>query len=143
MKLNEKGITLVEMLAAVTILGIVIITSMSIFSQMTKFNMKTESKLETMNEARVLLEQIKENPETLCSLNKEENNGAIVFSQKDDNYKYEVNYHLKDDLSEASVDICKDVKQTTPVVRLNKVHIEIKDVETDRLVSETFGYIKY
>lgn len=85
MKLNEKGVTLVEILAADTMLGIVIITSMTVFSQMTKFNMKTESKLETMNEARVLLEQIKENPETLCSLNKVENNGAIAFSQKDDN----------------------------------------------------------
>ena len=49
---NEKGLTLVEVLAAVVILSIVFVGIMTIFPQMTLFNNKTEAKLDTMNLAR-------------------------------------------------------------------------------------------
>jgi prepilin-type N-terminal cleavage/methylation domain-containing protein len=49
---NEKGLTLVEVLAAIVILGIVFVGIMTIFPQMTLFNDKTEAKLDTMNLAR-------------------------------------------------------------------------------------------
>lgn len=48
----QKGLTLVEILAALVILGIVFISFMTIFPQMTLFNNKTETKLDTMNLAR-------------------------------------------------------------------------------------------
>lgn len=46
---DEKGMTLVEVLAALVILGIVFVGFMTIFPQMSNFNSKTEAKLETMN----------------------------------------------------------------------------------------------
>ena len=49
---NEKGLTLVEILAALVILGILFVGIMTIFPQMTLFNEKTEAKLDTMNLAR-------------------------------------------------------------------------------------------
>jgi len=49
---TQKGLTIIEVLAALVILGIVFISIMSIFPQMTLFNEKTESKLDTMNLAR-------------------------------------------------------------------------------------------
>ncbi|MDN7245890.1 type II secretion system protein [Planococcus shenhongbingii] len=49
---NEKGLTLVEVLAAMAILGIFFAGIMTIFPQMTLFNNKTEVKLDTMNLAR-------------------------------------------------------------------------------------------
>lgn len=49
---NEKGLTLVEVLAAMVILGILFIGIMTIFPQMTLFNEKTQAKLDTMNLAR-------------------------------------------------------------------------------------------
>jgi prepilin-type N-terminal cleavage/methylation domain-containing protein len=49
---NEKGLTLVEVLAALVILGIMFVGIMTIFPQMTLFNAKTETKLDTMNLAR-------------------------------------------------------------------------------------------
>src|SRR5690606_24496980 len=58
-KVNEKGMTLVEILAALVILGIVFIGFMTVFPQMTKFNEKTYTKLDTMNLARVKLEEVK------------------------------------------------------------------------------------
>ncbi|EMF45289.1 hypothetical protein B481_3139 [Planococcus halocryophilus Or1] len=52
MNMNNKGLSLVEVLAAVVILGILFVGIMSIFPQMTLFNAKTETKLDTMNLAR-------------------------------------------------------------------------------------------
>lgn len=49
---NEKGLTLVEVLAALVILGIIFTSIIAIFPQMTIFNNKTEAKLDTMNIAR-------------------------------------------------------------------------------------------
>lgn len=52
MNFNDRGLTLVEVLAAVVILGILFVGIMSIFPQMTLFNAKTATKLDTMNLAR-------------------------------------------------------------------------------------------
>ena len=52
MNMNDKGLSLVEVLAAVVILSILFVGIMSIFPQMTLFNAKTETKLDTMNLAR-------------------------------------------------------------------------------------------
>jgi prepilin-type N-terminal cleavage/methylation domain-containing protein len=49
---DEKGLTLVEILATLVILGIVFIGIMTLFPQMTLFNERTEVKLDTMNVAR-------------------------------------------------------------------------------------------
>ena len=50
--MNDKGLSLVEVLAAVVILSILFVGIMTIFPQMTLFNAKTETKLGTMNLAR-------------------------------------------------------------------------------------------
>jgi prepilin-type N-terminal cleavage/methylation domain-containing protein len=49
---TQKGLTLVEVLAALVILGIFFVGIMTVFPQMTLFNAKTETKLDTMNLAR-------------------------------------------------------------------------------------------
>jgi prepilin-type N-terminal cleavage/methylation domain-containing protein len=49
---TQKGLTLIEVLAAMVILGIVFIGIMTVFPQMSLFNEKTETKLDTMNLAR-------------------------------------------------------------------------------------------
>ena len=49
---TQKGLTLVEVLAALVILGIVFVGIMTVFPQMTLFNEKTGTKLDTMNFAR-------------------------------------------------------------------------------------------
>lgn len=49
---DEKGLTLIEVLAALVILSIAFIGIMTIFPQMTVFNQITAGKLDTMNLAR-------------------------------------------------------------------------------------------
>lgn len=55
---TQKGLTLVEVLAALVILGIVFVGFMTVFPQMTLFNAKTETKLDTMNLAREEMNKI-------------------------------------------------------------------------------------
>lgn len=55
---SEKGLTLVEVLAALAILGIVFVSIMTIFPQMTLFNEKTGTKLDTMNLAKEEMAEI-------------------------------------------------------------------------------------
>ena len=59
--IDETGLTLIEILAALVILGIVFIGFMLIFPQMTIFNEKTETKLKTMNIAKQEMADIQSN----------------------------------------------------------------------------------
>ena len=59
---EDKGFTLVEILAALVILGIVFVGFMTVFLQMTLFNEKTDDKLVTMNLAKQELAEMQNNP---------------------------------------------------------------------------------
>lgn len=131
---NDKGFTLVEILASLTILGIVFIGFMTVFPQMTKFNEKTEDKLISMNLAKKELaewqlrtyswnefEQYSEEKidgETVKRIPGFEDNAEIILYKKED---LEKNQHEES-------------------VSLHKVHINLK--ENGKIISETFGYIK-
>ena len=100
---NEKGLTLVEVLASLVILGIVFIGFMIIFPQMTLFNKKTEIKLETMNLARQEMAYIQsipfvsDNPLDVDVIKDKYRlgikNGTLIEVNFDENgYKYEVDF---------------------------------------------------
>ena len=65
---SDKGMTLVEILAALVILGIVFIGFMSVFPQMTLVNEKTVKKLETMNLAKKELVELQMTPDKLSDM---------------------------------------------------------------------------
>ncbi|PIC67864.1 hypothetical protein CSV71_03910 [Sporosarcina sp. P21c] len=138
---KEKGFTLVEILAALTILGIVFVSFMTFFSQMNLFNTRTESKLETINLAKKELNFWKDNPMPF------ENNEGISIRKKDDTsssefifytytrqnepkYEYRVKYRVHSDL--------KPFAETS--VALHRVQISIH--ENGKEISETFGYVE-
>ncbi|PID15672.1 hypothetical protein CSV63_07805 [Sporosarcina sp. P34] len=138
---KEKGFTLVEILAALTILGIVFVSFMTIFSQMNLFNTRTESKLETIHLAKKELNFWKENPMPL------ENNEKISVLKKDGvsspgfifytytrrdepKYEYRVKYRVQSDL--------KPFTETSII--LHRVQISI--YQNGKEISETFGYVE-
>lgn len=59
--LNNRGLTLIELLGSITLLGIVIVSFFSIFSQSTIFSSKVEDKLTAINVAENVLSDIKNN----------------------------------------------------------------------------------
>lgn len=141
MKKNEKGFTLVEILASLTILGIVFISFMTIFPQMSNLNSKTEAKLETINIARKELPVWKEDP---LPLNR---NNDLVIIKEDSVTKpgyiiYEYSY--KNEPSFTYRVTCKresDLPTTQKgEVKLYRIHITV--LKGEREISETFGYMQ-
>ena len=133
---NEKGMTLVEILAALVILGIVFIGFMSVFPQMTLFNAKTKDKLETMNLAKQELVELQESNHLLFDKSFFELTSdyeRYIYDEK--GYRFEVDYYIQPDLKRDS-----DVAGS---ISLNKVHIKVKKEgasKQDSIISETYGY---
>lgn len=134
---NEKGFTLVEVLAALTILGILFISYMTIFPQMTKMNERTGAKLETMNMAKETLVSVKENPAQLDESKRVEpaeiRDGETYYLHAEDEEVYKIILNCYNDGSVK----CSDKNPDT----LHKIHIKID--KNGRQDSETFGYIDW
>lgn len=133
--------TLVEVLAALTILGIVFIGLMTVFPQMTSFNKKTESKLETMNLARQELVDLQQSPNSLFSKALKSDDGTHkVYVYSKANYQFEVTYTIEPELGEKLEE--GEMNTSNNPKTLNKIEIKVKEVSTDREISKIFGYLK-
>lgn len=144
-KLNEAGMTLVEILAALVILGIVFIGFITIFPQMTLFNEKTGDKLETMNLAKRELASISK----VSDLDEKiiNSGGKVIDMDVPDKNIKRYEYELKKEGDKDTDYVCvvdlyteKTLNGETHGDMLHKVTIKI--VKDDKMVSETFGYIK-
>ena len=142
---DEKGMTLVEVLAALVILGIVFVGFMTIFPQMSNFNSKTEAKLETMNLVKKELDFWKNNPlplmedeELINVLLPDKSNSEFTVYEYDrvstPNYHYKVKYFTNSDLITDRLD-----NEDHSLSELYKLHITIE--KNNREISETFGYV--
>ncbi|NYF25032.1 prepilin-type N-terminal cleavage/methylation domain-containing protein [Sporosarcina sp. JAI121] len=135
---NEKGLTLVEILAALVILGIVFIGFMNVFPQMTLFNAKTQDKLVTMNLAKQELVELQMTTNKLLNISPSPQKGPFkryIYSQ--DGYQFEVDYF-------DTPDLLKDPNATDSKA-LYKIHIKVKAkdaIKDGPVISEIYGYLK-
>lgn len=60
-RLNENGVTLIELLVSITLLSIVIISFLSFFGQSMKLSLKVEDKLSAVNVAEIVLDEVRVN----------------------------------------------------------------------------------
>lgn len=130
---NEKGFTLVEILASLTILGIVFISFMTIFPQMSNINDRTAAKLETMNMAKRILVEIQGPPVSLDFRKKDDSEKNIDFELyrwEEDGYSVEFKCYKTDSQN------CSNAKKAD----LHKININVQ--KGGKLNSETFGYIQ-
>lgn len=138
---EDKGFTLVEVLAALTILGIVFVGFMTVFPQMTLFNEKTENKLETMNLARQELDKIQRNEnwnDNYISVNPQPSPDDYKRWHKDDNdIIIEVDYYTVADLKKEKF---VNHEKNYEISSLYKVHIKV--LKDEKINSETFGYVR-
>ena len=156
--LNEKGLTLVEVLAALVILSIIFVGVMTIFPQMTLFNAKTETKLDTMNLARQEMSEIETAPEWAgtavpdylsaekitdimtdagYTLESTASNADFLRFQKNSDYIYQADIYLDCEPFSADAEKCAE----TDPNKLYKVHLKI--LKNSQISSETYSYITY
>lgn len=136
---NEKGFTLVEILAALTILGIVFISFMTIFPQMSNLNERTETKLQTMNIAKSELVELKKLPVILNEYEKKKGSAGVddfeVYIMDKSDYILEVQCH------NVGKQTCSGIGEKND--RKNALYrINIKIIVDGKTNSETFGYIE-
>ncbi|MDV2684221.1 type II secretion system protein [Alkalihalophilus lindianensis] len=117
---NNTGLTLIELLASITLLSIVIIIFLSIFSQSMIWSSKVEDRLTAVNLAeRVLYEARTDSVPTQ----------PITLNGK--NYYFEIDYPVSDviDLEES--------------LGLTRIHVKICDeLPCSKVESEIYGYIE-
>lgn len=141
---NDKGFTMVEILAALTILGIVFISYMTIFPQMSNMNAKTETKLASMNIARQELANLKKHspewPSNYKFDSDHTSNSIVKYKSENGIYDIEVSCSPREDGNQKEK--CSKSKNESILREENlfKIHIEVK--EGGKVVSQTFGYVK-
>lgn len=145
---DEKGLTLIEILAALVILGIVFIGFMSIFPQMTTFNKVTETKLKTMNIAKQEMADIQSNLfaaplnndgiKTVIDIGREGLELSPEPAPETIGFRYEKNGYIFETEFWKSPELLggPDVDTTT----LHQVHLKV--IVDEKVNSETYGYIK-
>ncbi|QUW22514.1 type II secretion system protein [Sporosarcina sp. Marseille-Q4063] len=150
---NDKGLSLIEVLASLVILGIVFVGFMTIFPQMTLFNKKTEIKLETMNLAREEIALIKNKKEPYVSPLNQNDINAIILGTNETVIKnpvdlsknaLRINYEKNDYIYEADfyTDPVPDLdsKIHPENIILYKVHLKV--LADGKINSESYGYIE-
>jgi prepilin-type N-terminal cleavage/methylation domain-containing protein len=151
---NEKGVTLIELLASIVILSIILLSFMTFFTNSFQYNAISSDKMKATNIAREVQEDFKVNPEKNKALKDlitdsristgttiplstryeklnlsqdiQKNSGILKLSLTKQNFIVEVNV---DTNSDPNVD-----------VSLSKIHVQVK--KGTKVVSETFTYFK-
>jgi type II secretory pathway pseudopilin PulG len=153
---NEKGITLVEILASVTILSIILISLMGFFTQMGMMNKNNGDKTQAINTAKQVLLEWKDsstlknklanaNPSSVLSPEVEINSVKYNFSEDSTFFKFES--------TNTSTKLSIKVKKTPEVpnnpsspyystspYKLHYIHVMVQN-EKKNQISETYGFI--
>lgn len=123
---NEKGFTLVEVLAAITLLAIVLICTFGIFGQSYSFTAHNEINLKATNLARKTLAYLESN--------------KIKVSAPDADVDLS-NYNLTNDHLYPFATFTQNNEEK--LVNLYRVEIKIYNSKNkDKLLSHTFGYLE-
>lgn len=137
---NEKGVTLIEVLAAVVILSIVLVSLMNFFPQMSLINKVNSEKSQAINTAKQILIDWK-NDKGVEDFLKGDSSAILpaAVDHSDINYYY---YRIIRGNYDVNIKIAKNPPQNFPsgpsLVRFIQVQLLNKQ---NTVVSETYGYI--
>jgi prepilin-type N-terminal cleavage/methylation domain-containing protein len=144
---NEKGVTLIEVLASIVILSIILMSVMKFFPQMGFMNKQNEDKTQAINIAKEILINWQESSEVKWFLvKKDQVTGFISVDAKVEykNFNSDADYYY----FETSKDIynvhIKIKKSPSTSSRLSSVHSIVIQLlnKKGNVVSETYGYVK-
>ncbi|UCZ52141.1 prepilin-type N-terminal cleavage/methylation domain-containing protein [Bacillus shivajii] len=147
--LNSKGLTLIELLAAITILSIVLITFFGFLTQSMFFSTKTENKLTSVHVAERVLYEVKTNltegdlsafsqPCSATPLTVVPGGYYGLVEDETGHFYYETNNNVYYPI----VTLCQT--EDEQALNVYRVQVKIYDHEADPpvLLGETFDYIQ-
>ncbi|MFC3211888.1 type IV pilus modification PilV family protein [Planomicrobium okeanokoites] len=117
---KEKGMTLVELLAAIALLGIVLFTFMSIFTQSAKFSAHNQETLTAVQIAEQIVSDVRD-LETILTLNNVDNYKKVGgFIEDKDTYD-----HFIVKVTEEEIQVTRPDSPAT-ILKLKKAKISVK-----------------
>lgn len=143
---NEKGMTLVEVLAALIILVLVITVFLQFLPQLATTNKKNVEKNQAINLAEVELlhwkDEISAHPDTFkasaqlknCSFDNNKNCYVVEKENLQDD-QYNKNFYVSINYQQ------KPEEGDFDKIQAHRLHLEIKSRENDTKVSEAFGFV--
>ncbi|OLS41521.1 prepilin-type N-terminal cleavage/methylation domain-containing protein [Bacillus sp. MRMR6] len=149
---NEEGVTLVEVLASITLLSIVLISMMGIFPQMGMLNNHNEDKAQAINIVKEVLIDWQDAAEVKAFI-KEKNHtvGFTPIAGNDKvaytNFYYDVPdsgfYYFETTKAQydVKIKIKKSPKINASTTQVNQIIVQLFN-ERGNIISETYGYVK-
>jgi prepilin-type N-terminal cleavage/methylation domain-containing protein len=149
---SEKGVTLVEVLAAITLLSIVLVSMLGMFPQMGMVNTHNEAKAQAINIAKEILIDWQE--DSAVKLFIKETGHTVGFAQTPGD---KVNYtdfsstsfpeyyffETTKDHYDVHIKIKKNskIKVVSSEAQVNQIIVQLLN-ERGNIVSETYGYVR-
>jgi type II secretory pathway pseudopilin PulG len=134
---KQLGFTLLEVLASFIILSLIFTVFFKFFSQAMLFQSKNEEDFVGINMAREILSEIENAPELFTS--------TQSYPPFNDNIQNILNVNIDGAFREPEYKNYKLQLNVTIDNRysvLRKIHIIILNVETNQMITETYGYVK-
>lgn len=136
--LNQKGLTLLEVLLSIVILMIILATFMKFFPQMGMMNKQNQEKQQAVYDAKEILLDWQGEGENLKKFLANPSNGDLPgYTHSDATF-----YYFEDKWAEQNIEI--KIKKTSDLntnpTKPFLVHIKLKN-KRDNTISETYGYI--
>jgi prepilin-type N-terminal cleavage/methylation domain-containing protein len=134
---NEKGITLVEILAAMTILSIILLSIAHFFPQVGWLNQQNDMKTNGINEVKEVLMDWKESEQVVRFLSN--NNATVPEGYLGEEKGYHIFRTTRDSFS-VHIKIKEESDLNSNPSGAHYIHVELFD-EKGTSVSETYGYV--
>lgn len=122
--LKEDGFTLLELLASIVILVIVITSFFTFFTQSARFSKVNEENIVATNFAREMLETVK---------------GSGAYYDGETCYKMN---RVRDGLYPCVIISNTLSTSNEQIGQLKRVIVEIREVDSDALVTKAYGYVR-
>lgn len=141
--INERGFTIVELLAAIVILSIILLSVMQIFIFSTKTVTSTQSKLVTTHLAKATIERIKVDAANYIPFTEVEEDELVIDKDNCTALGVECSLYTTK-LNDTDYDVEIIVSQTPEEKNLNLVNVVVNVKQTgERFSSTVEGYVVY
>jgi len=145
---NEKGVTLIEVLASIVLLSIIFLSVIRFFPQMGLINNQNENKTKAINIAKEILINWQESSDVKWFLVKTDRVTGFTSTDPkvaynkfnyDDTYYY---FETSKDIYNVHIKIKKSPETSSRLSSVNSIVVQLLNKKNGNVISETFGYVK-
>lgn len=145
--LNEKGVTLIEVLVSIVLLSVVFMSVMNFFPQMGFINQVNTDKNKAINLTKEILINWQESSDVKWFLVRTDNVTGFTPSESKVNYtnfSFDTDYYYFEttkDSYNVHIKIKKLPNKNSKLVSIHSINIQLLN-KKGNVVSETYGYVK-